>query len=388
TVAYIPKEARSDAALIAMACDQVMMHPKAVLGGPGALEISKEDVALARQIIHDSLAPRKGRSWSLVAALIDPDLDIYRCTRLGEVEYFSDEELTEQPNPAQWEKGPRVAAHNLTLRLDGKDAEEMRLAQRVVFNFDELKQYYGLENDPALVEPGWADVLIEALGSNGVAMLLLFIGIAALYFEFHTPGLGIGAFVALVCFVLFFWSRFLGGASGWLISLIFLSGIGCLLMEIFVIPGFGIFGLGGGALLVLSLVLASQLLVIPHNEYQFAQMQRSLLLVGGAALGLLAVALLMRRWLPETPLLNRMILAPLEEKEREIISQRELLVDLHELVGDQGVTTTPLMPGGKARIGDSLVDVIADGDMIERGKTIEVVEVRGNRVLVREVNLG
>jgi len=46
TVAYIPKEARADATLIALACDQVVMHPKAVLGGPGALEISKDDIAL------------------------------------------------------------------------------------------------------------------------------------------------------------------------------------------------------------------------------------------------------------------------------------------------------------------------------------------------------
>ncbi len=43
------------------------------------------------------------------------------------------------------------------------------------------------------------------------------------------------------------------------------------------------------------------------------------------------------------------------------------------------------MPAGKARFGDSVVDVIADGEMIEPGKTVEVVEVRGNRVLVREI---
>ena len=56
------------------------------------------------------------------------------------------------------------------------------------------------------------------------------------------------------------------------------------------------------------------------------------------------------------------------------ISRRELLVDLQELVGAYGVTTTPLYPAGKARIGEALVDVIADGEMIERSKEIEVVE--------------
>ena len=68
TVAYIPKEARADAALVALACDQIVMNPKAVIGGPGILEIWKEDAALLDQQIRQGLAPRKGRSWSLMAA--------------------------------------------------------------------------------------------------------------------------------------------------------------------------------------------------------------------------------------------------------------------------------------------------------------------------------
>jgi membrane-bound serine protease (ClpP class) len=385
TVAYVPLEARADAALIAMACDQVVLHPKAVLGGPGALEISKDDVASAGKIIRDTLAPHKGRSWSLIAALIDPHLDVYRCTRPGEVEFFSNEELADQPNPAQWEKGQKITSPDKALRLNGIEAQQMHLASHVVANFNELKQVYGLENDPALVEPGWADQLIEALGSKGIAILLLFIGMAALYFEFHTPGLGIGAFVALACFLLFFWSQFLNATPGWLISLMFLCGVGCLLLEIFVIPGFGIFGLGGGIMVILSLILASQVFVMPRNSRQVADMQRSLLLVGGATIALFAAALLMRKWMPEGPLFKRLVLNPPKDEERERISRRELLIDLHELAGQKGVTATLLMPAGKARIGDSIVDVIADGDMIEPGKPVEVVEVRGNRVVVREI---
>ena len=388
TVAYIPKEARADAALVALACDQIVMNPKAVIGGPGVLEISKEDAALLDQQIRQGLAPRKGRSWSLMAALVDPSLEVYRCTHLGEVDYFSSDELAEQPNPGQWEKGQKVSLHNVPLKLDGKTALEMNLINALAANFGEFKTRYGLENDPALIEPGWADQLVEALGSKGVAVLLLFIGVAGLYFEFHTPGLGIGAFVAILCFILFFWSQFLNGAPGWLISLMFLVGVACILLEIFVIPGFGIFGLGGGALVILSLVLASQILVMPRSSQQMAEAQRSLLLIGGVTAALFAAALLSRKWLPHAPIMSHMILSPPEEEERETISRRELLVDLHELVGTQGVTSTPLMPAGKARFGDAVIDVIADGDVIEPGKTVEVVEVRGNRVVVREVDVG
>ena len=385
TVAYIPKEARADASLIALACDQVVMLPKAVLGGPGAKEISKDNVELLQKKIRESLAPHKGRSWSLPAALIDPEIEVYRCTKPGEVAYFSPEELAEQPNPDQWEKNQKVTVHKVPLKLFGTQAVEIDLANYTVANFGEFKLHYGLEADPALVEPGWADQFIEALGSRGVAILLLFIGVAGLYFEFHTPGLGIGAFVALVCFVLFFWSQFLNGAPGWLISLMFLAGVACILLEIFVIPGFGIFGLGGGILLILSLVLASQILVMPRSSQQVAEMQRSLLLIGGVTAALFAAALFARKWLPHAPIFSHMILAPPENEELESIQRRELLVDLHELVGVQGVTATPLVPAGKARFGDAVIDVIADGDMIDPGKTVEVVEVHGNRVVVREI---
>ena len=51
----------------------------------------------------------------------------------------------------------------------------------------------------------------------------------------------------------------------------FLAGVACILLEIFVIPGFGIFGLGGGALVILSLVLASQILVMPRSSQQVAE---------------------------------------------------------------------------------------------------------------------
>ena len=106
-----------------------------------------------------------------------------------------------------------------------------------------------------------------------MAVLLLVIGGAALYIELHAPGIGIGGFVAAVCFLLFFWSRYLGGTAGWLEVSLFVAGVSCLLLEVFVIPGFGIFGLGGGALVLASLVLASQTFLWPRNEYQFEQLE-------------------------------------------------------------------------------------------------------------------
>ncbi len=386
TVAYVPNEARGDAAVVALACDQLVVGPHAVLGGPGADAPTPDAIAAARQTIRDSLAKAKGRSWSLWAAMIDPDLRVFRAKRLGQVEYFCQDELDAQPDKDKWQKEDVVTETGRPLQLTGQKAADYDLANQVVDNFAELKRYYGLEDDPALVEPGWADFLIRALASPGLAFILLLIGFFGLYIELHSPGVGVGAFVAVVCFLLFFWSHYLGHTAGWLEVLLFVAGVCCILLELFVIPGFGIFGLGGGAMVLASIVLASQTFRgLPKNEYQLEQLQTSLLTVGGAMAGLIAFAVLMRRRLPRSRLLGHMMLEPPAGDEAEGIRRREALVDFHDLVGTRGTTTTQLTPSGKARFGDLLVDVIADGEVIGRGTAIEVVKVQGSRVLVRAV---
>ena len=167
--------------------------------------------------------------------------------------------------------------------------------------------------------------------------------------------------------------------------MLFAAGVVCLLLEVFVIPGFGIFGLGGGAMVLASIVLASQTFVWPQNDYQFDQFENSLLTVAAACVGLMVVIALLRLHLPRSRLFGRLMLNPPEGDEAEAIRRREALVDFHDLVGTRGTTTTQLTPSGKARFGDLLVDVMADGEVIDRGTPIEVVEVRGSRVLVQRV---
>ncbi|MBN1394621.1 MAG: hypothetical protein JW959_06330 [Pirellulales bacterium] len=391
TVAYVPDEARADAAVVALACDQMVVHPRAIIGGPGAGQPSEVEIEDARMVIRDKLAPETGRSWSLMAALVDPKLNVFRCTRLGDeknVEYFSDEERNEQPAPDKWKKESLVSTPGAPLQITGDQAERYHLANRVVDDFSGFKKYYGLENDPTLVEPGWADTLIRALASPGVAVLLLLCGGAGLYIELHTPGLGVGGFIAAVCFLVFFWSRYLGHTAEWLELILFVTGVSCLLLELFVIPGFGVFGLGGGVLILVSLVLASQTFIWPRNAYQFERLQYSLLSVAGAMIGMILIAALLRHRLPRSRLFGHLMLAPPAGEEAERIGRREALVEYHDLVGRRGTTATQLTPGGKARFGDKLVDVIADGELIEPGATIKVVKVLGNRVLVEEVERG
>ena len=388
TVGYIGREANGDAALIAMACHEVVMHPSAELGGEGVRPLDPTEVAAAHETIQDVVLHDSTKSASLITALIDPEIKVYRYSnqKNGFVDYFTVEAWKNRPDYEDWQQGELITPMEGVLSVDGTKAKELGLADDTIENFDEFKQLYGLEEDPPLVEPNWADVLIEALGRDDVAAGLLTIAFIAMIVEMHTPGLGIGGFVAAVCFLLFFWAKYLNGTADWLEVLLFCAGLICLLMEIFVIPGFGIFGLGGGLLIILSLVLASQTFVLPHSDAEINRLRESMTVVGGAAVLTIAGVMVLRRFLPQMPLFNKLMLAPPEGDAAEELSARESLGHYEHLLGMTGVTTTRLVPAGKARFDEELVDVTCEDDIIDRGVKVEVVSIRGTRIVVKAVN--
>ena len=93
--------------------------------------------------------------------------------------------------------------------------------------------------------------------------------------------------------------------------------------------------------------------------------------------------MVMHKYLPHTPFFNHVMLQPPSYQEQEDLAHRESIVDFDHLLGHQGHATTQLIPSGKALFGSELVDVIADGEVISRGAQVVVVEVHGNRVVVR-----
>jgi membrane-bound serine protease (ClpP class) len=54
-------------------------------------------------------------------------------------------------------------------------------------------------------------------------------------------------------------------------------------------------------------------------------------------------------------------------------------------VGDVGVAESQLRPAGRIRIGHNYVDVVSDGTFVEPEEKVEVINVRGNRIVVRRV---
>lgn len=376
TVAYVPQQARGDAALIALACDELVMHKEAVLGGEGAAAIGERQAEAIAVAWREIAATRGMESDSLPLALVLPEFVVERMTQrtTGEVAYFSAAEFQQRADRADWRRDMTLPPGPLV--VDGGEAEEYGLAEPPVASFLALLGRYGLGEEIEVIEPSWADRLLDALASPGLAWLLLLIGGAGLYIELQTPGLGLGGFIAMVAFLVYFWSQYLHGTSGWLEVMLFLAGLVCLAAEIFVVPGMGILGLGGGLLVIAALVLASQSFVLPGNAYQVRQVQWSLLGILGAGVGVGVFASLVRRWLPSTPVLRRVLLVPPEAAAAPSDESLEVLIGL------AGVTTTRLAPAGQAELAGELRDVWSEGMLIEPGTPVRVTAVRAGRVLV------
>ena len=84
----------------------------------------------------------------------------------------------------------------------------------------------------------------------------------------------------------------------------------CLALELFVFPGFGVFGMSGVLLILTSIVMASHTFVWPTQEYEYREMGYTLLQVTVAMVAVGGGAVVLARYFPSLPLFNRLVLKP------------------------------------------------------------------------------
>jgi membrane-bound ClpP family serine protease len=175
------------------------------------------------------------------------------------------------------------------------------------------------------------------------------------------------------------------GQIVWLAFLLFLLGLVLLGLEIFVIPGFGVTGISG-----VILVLGSIGLVAyghwPRSNEEWLNYGQALSPFTLAILGAIVSAFLLARYLPHIPYANRLMLKPQDETgELGEEAPSSIHPEIAALLGAIGVAATPLRPAGKVQFGDDFVDVVAEGSYILPGTRVQVVEIEGNRIVVKEV---
>ncbi|MFV0445520.1 MAG: NfeD family protein [Planctomycetaceae bacterium] len=403
-IAWVPESATGAPAMLALACDEIYLSPQAKLGAIGRRrdfrEINFGDIEDAdpageleqeQQFLKDNLrelAELKHRPAAILQAMGDPKLLVFQATNrtTGEVTFLTDEELDQRSE--EFLRGPVVAESGRgLLTVSGLRAQQLMVAEPPVDTFDDMRHRLGLPDSLSTrrIEKTWVDELVFMLNRRAVTGLLFVVAIVCIYVELHTMT-GLLGLLSLICFALFFWSRFLGGTAGGLEILLFLIGLGALAMEIFVLPGFGLFGVTGSAMVLASLVMASQTFGNIESGRDFSKVKETLTTLSYSIVTVIAIAALLGKFLPRLPFLNEMVLTPPGyqgvDSEPRLASERTSAKS--PLLGARGTAETMLRPAGKATIQGRLMNVSSDGPFIPAGRVVEVVQVTGNHVVVRE----
>jgi membrane-bound serine protease (ClpP class) len=266
----------------------------------------------------------------------------------------------------------RTSEEGNLISLSAKEALLVGYSDFESDSLDAVLAWIGADPGNAVwIEPSFAERLAGWLTQFWVRTLLLLIGIAGVAIELFVPGLTLPGILGVAAFVLYFFGHYVAGFAGVEEIVFFLLGIGLLILEIFV-PSFGILGLIGFISIVGGVVLAA------------FDAQNAALSLGVAFVVALFVVWIVAKIFKRRGIWNRFILSDrLTTEEGYIPAQTR-----NDLLGREGVSLTQLRPAGVVEIDGERVDVVTEGEFVEKGRPVIVSKVEGTRIVVRENRSG
>jgi membrane-bound serine protease (ClpP class) len=356
---WINKDAASAGALISIACDSIYMAPGAsigaatvVMGGGG--EAAPDKYQSYMRSIMRSTAEAKGRDPKIAEAMVDQNLEIEGISEKGTVITFSVSEAI----------------------ANGFCEGEVNSVTEVI-DKQGIDDFEILTYETSGVEKVIAFFLNPAV--SGFLILVIFAGI---YFEIQTPGVGFPLAASLTAIVLYFIPYYLTGlAQNWEIA-VFVVGCILLLVEIFVIPGFGIFGILG----IVGILTGLTLGMIPNDAFDFTFVPSgdlfvALLTVILAAIVAISLIFIFAPKVNQWKAFSSIALATTQQRTDGYTSTSYA----DSLLDKEGITHTRLMPSGKIIIDEEVYDAYSRGEFIDKGEKIKVISTEGTSLKVKKV---
>ena len=354
-VAYINTHAISAGALIALACPKIFMDPAGTIGDAAPVTQSKgkmvrlgEKVVSPIRAVFKGLGEKYGRPPDVLMAMVDSDIVLQR-VRHGIAK----------------KKGK-------LLTLTAKNALRLKVCEGIVHGKAALIKK---------IAPGGAstihldytdtDKILIFLTSPLLSWLLMTLGIVGLIFEVKTPGWGVGGTIGLLCLAAFFTSRVMLNPGSWVAPLLFLIGAVLLLIELFVIPGFGLVGLGGIMLMIGSLLMALGV----------EDLRSSATVLAASMISSALLTALLFKLVPRTRTFRKIVLSSSSQGYKSPTDHD----DIPELTEKKGVALTNLRPSGTISINGTRYDALSSGSYVKKGKKIEVCAIQGMRLVVKPV---
>ncbi|MCG1022330.1 NfeD family protein [Sutcliffiella horikoshii] len=346
TIAFVNNRALSAGAYLALYADEIYMTPNASMGAAAVITgdgNAAEDKAQSYWLNEmKNAAESNDRDPKYAMAMADKEIDL-----------------------------PEVgAAKGSLLTLGPKNALEVGYSEGTVSTLDELLNNLGFENAEVVTsEVTFAEKIARFLTDPIVVPILLSIGSLGLVLELYSPGFGIPGAMGISALLLFFYGHLVAGLAGMETIILFVVGVVLIVLELFV-PG-GILGIIGLGAVITSFFLATD---------DIAGMGLSLLIA--MLVTIIAMVLLFTVFGKKIRLFDRIVLRDSTNTEQGYVSN----VSRIELVGQEGVTMTPLRPAGTAVINEERIDVVTEGNFIGANKKVRIVKAEGSRIIVREIH--
>jgi membrane-bound serine protease (ClpP class) len=353
TIAFINNRAISAGALIALSCKKIVMVRGSSIGAATVVDQTGGKVGEKYQSYMRSemrsTAERNGRRVDIAEGMVDERIVI-----------------------------PGLVDSTQLVTLTSEEALKYEIADTLLDHIEEVFAYFDLQDaEKIYLKSNWAEDVVRFLNNPIMSSILIMIGIFGLIAEVKSPGWGVPGTTGLIALALFFGSSYILQLASIIEILMFVVGLGLILVEVFVIPGFGIAGISGIVLIIASLFFS---LVSQDPFLDWDDVSNAIIQLSVAFLAALVLIFLVARYLPKSNIFKKFILSEEEKAEAGYTSRS----NLSDLLGAEGVALTTLRPAGTAEINGKRVDVVTDSEYIAHGKPIVVTAVEGMRVVVKE----
>lgn len=374
TITYVNRKAFSAGAFIAVGTRRIFMAEEAVIGaaapmmmmpggGPAQLpETVEAKMTSGIKALIRTKAERHGHNVEVMEAMIDRNKELVIDGKVI--------------NP----KGQILTLTSMEAARTYGDPPKPLLSSGTYPSLDALLEAVGY-GGARRVEIQRTGVEQIAFWLNAISPLLLALGLIGIYMEFKTPGFGVPGSIAVACLLLYFAGGYIAGLSGIEWVAVFALGVILIGLELFFFPGTLALGITGSLLVLVSIFMAAT------DFYPGLPMAPTLpaLKLPIRNLGLAAVLTAAGIWalgyvLPKTTAYHVLVSQATSGSVSDALRTREQ----SSQVGLQGVALSVLRPGGKAQFGDVVLDVIAEGGMIERGARVVVIGHSAREAVVRE----
>ncbi len=369
TYTFINTNAGSAGALISLATKKIWMAPTSAIGAAAPVSGDGQDLQKTMNEKVLSFFSAKVRS---IAEQQGHNPDIAEAFMNKEREVKINEEII---NP----KGQLLTldANKAARWINGQPV----LAEGIATSLSDLTKKAKIDAPMIRLEPTGFERIAQVIAS--LAPLFLLGGLVCAYLEFKIPGATLPGVLAVIFFAAFFGGHYLAGLAGFETIALFLLGVTLILVELVFFPGVIAPAVIGAALMLAALVLAmadrypSQPLIPSFDQLAFP------LINLGLAVGFSAVVIaILMTMLPKTSAYRRFVLNASVQggSAGPLVAAGSMLTGLD--LGMKGVTRTPLRPAGKAQFGDTMVDVVSEGDFVPAGVEVRIEQIEGARVMV------